>query len=321
MMKKGLKEKIDRWIEFSVSIRNLYLKIIKHEQDGNYDEEYKNILYLLPSAIEIEKKIIDELNINENNWRPIKTIIDCPDDCLVQILEEETSSFEVLRRSNILDDILLHRYNNFFSKTTPSNIFEVISNTNYEDELNNLKYADAFLKSVNVNFIAMLEKYINETEDKVVRDYLIYIKYATISTTPSYESTFAKFQGQTLPTININTNFGEIDGFSEEGINDLNRHNLKVGLVSDLTQAFTIDNNIIDEPSEKKLLYRILALNKARLISFRDDAFVTEMENAIDDIRPTNPDYSRVNAHIDAMFKDAHELVKKDYYIAKKVRK
>lgn len=319
-MEKNLQERINRWIEFSKSIRDMYLSIIKHEQESIYDKEYDNLIYLMPAAIEIEKKIISELNISEINWRKIKMVIDCPDDYLERIVEGQSNSFEILRRSNILDDILLHQYNNFFSESQPNNIFEVIASTNYRNELNNLKYADAFLKNVANNFIAMIQKYINEVDDEKIRNYLIYLKYALICTTPSYESTFFELKCQVLPTININTNYPFIEGFNEETIYDLNRYNLKDAFESDLVQAFCIDNEIIKDYNEKKLLYRILALNKARLISLRDDAFVKELEQTVDDIRPINPDYSQVNALVDEMFKDAHELAQKNYYIPKKTR-
>lgn len=319
-MEKSLRDKINRWIEFSSSIKNMYLNIIKHEQEGVFDQEYDNLIYLIPAALEIEKKIIADLNINYSNWREIKTVIDCPDDYLKKIVEEQSNSFEILRRSNILDNILLYQYNNFFSESEPTNIFELISNTNYRDELNNLKYADIFLRNVTFNFIAMIQKYINEVDDEEVRNYLIYLKYALICTTPNYETSFFELKGQTLPTININVDYPDIEGFNDKAIDDLNRYNLKEAFESDLVQAFCIDNNIIDNISEKKLLYRILSLNKARLISLRDDEYIKEIEKSIDEIRPINPEYSRVNALVDEMFKDAHELVKKDYYIPKKIR-
>ncbi len=320
-MEKHLREKINRWIDFSEAIKKIYLKIINYEQRNYFGEGYQNLIYLLSVAFDIEDKIIEEININQDNWRQIKTIIDCQDDFIEQITEEKTNAFDVLRRSNTLDDILLYVHNNFYSEQTITNIFELVALTNYRDELNNLKYADVFLKHVTVNFIAMIQKYINEVDDEEIRNYLIYLKYAIISTTPGYEKSFTELLGQTLPTININTDFPSIEGFSEEGIDELNRYNLKNAIGSDLVQAFCIDNNLINESSEKKLLYRILALNKARLISLRDDSFVTELEEIINDIRPTNPDYSIVNTLVDEMFKDAHELAKKDYYIAKKVRK
>lgn len=319
-MEKNLRGKINRWIEFSESIKKMYLCLIEHEQSDNFDKEYYNLLYLMPKAIEIEKKITDDLNINASNWRMIKTVIDCPDDYLEKILEEKSNSFEILRRSNILDNILLYRHNNFFFDKEPTNIFELINNTNYRDELNNLKYADIFLNHVTINFIAIIQKYINETDDQEIKNYLIYLKYALISTTPSYEITFFELKGQPLPTININTNYPDIEGYNTEAIDDINRYNLREAFKSDLVQAFCIDNNIIDNLAEKKLLYRILALNKARLISLRDDEFISTLEKAIDEIRPINPDYSHVNNLIDSMFKDAHELVKKDYYIPKKIR-
>lgn len=319
-MKKELKEKIDRWIEFSESIRKIYLKIIKHEQDNNYDQEYNDLLYLLQTAITMEKKIIDDIKIDEKNWREIKAIIDCPNDYFEKILVEKENSFEILRRSNILDDILLYKYNNFFSKKLPTNIFEFIANTNYHDELNNLKYADVFLKNVTTNFIAMIQKYINEVQDVEVRNYLIYLKYGIICTSPTYESAFLELNGQILPTININTNFPDIDGFTKEGIDGLNHYNIKEAIESDLVQAFSLDDILLDEPIELKLLYRILALSKAHLISFKDDSFISELEASIDEIRPINSDYSRVNALVNEMFKDAHEIVKQPYYVAKKIR-
>lgn len=215
---------------------------------------------------------------------------------------------------------MLHQYNNFVLDNSPTNILEIINNIAYRNELNNLRYADAFLNNVTFNFIAMIQKYINEIDDGRIRNYLIYLKYALISTSPTYEKAFLELKGQILPTININNNFPTIEGFTDKSIDDLNRYNLKTAFKSDLVQAFCIDNDIIDDYSEKKLLYRILSLNKARLISLRDDEYIKEIEKEIEEIRPTNPEYSRVNTLVDEMFKDAHELVKKDYYIPKKIR-
>lgn len=239
-MEKHLREKINRWIDFSEAIKKIYLKIINYEQRNYFGEGYQNLIYLLSVAFDIEDKIIEEININQDNWRQIKTIIDCQDDFIEQITEEKTNAFDVLRRSNTLDDILLYVHNNFYSEQTITNIFELVALTNYRDELNNLKYADVFLKHVTVNFIAMIQKYINEVDDEEIRNYLIYLKYAIISTTPGYEKSFAELLGQTLPTININTNFPSIEGFSEEGIDELNRYNLKMLLGLILFKLFVL---------------------------------------------------------------------------------
>lgn len=319
-MDKILKEKLNRWITFSEAIKKLYLRLITCEQNNNFGEEYQNIIYILPSALDIEDKIIHELNINERNWRDIKRLIDCDDELSIKIMNEASTSIDALRRSNRLDDILLYDYNNFLSDGPITNVIDLITRTNYQDELNNLKYADAFLKHVTINFIAMLEKYIYEVTDPEIKDYLIYIKYALICMTPNYERSFVELRGQTLPTININTNFPEIDGFDDEAINELNRYNLKNSFKDDLIQAFCVDNEDMFESFEKKVVYRILALNKARLISFRSDTFISELESMIEEIKPTSDEYSIVNKLVEEMFKDAHELVKKDYYIAKKVR-
>lgn len=57
-MDKVLESKFEEWSSLSESISKIYLKIIEHEEQHNYDKEYEELLYLLPTALRLEKKVL-----------------------------------------------------------------------------------------------------------------------------------------------------------------------------------------------------------------------------------------------------------------------
>lgn len=310
-MKKELKDAVGKWISFTETIRNMYLKLIELEQQDLKDsEEYKTIVYLLPEALKIENRIINDIPLTKDNYQEIKDIIDSNiDQIIIDILNETSNKIEVVRRSNRLD-ILLLEYNNFFELTPTNNLMEAIKMLEYQDELTNYKYANEYLEKLSVNHIAMIERMIQHTDDKKIRNFLISLKYRTICITPAYESNFAFFKCRVLPTININLSITPLDNLKEEVIRELNEFNLRNSFKADLLNILYLDNDSIKEPDNIKQLYRILTLNKARLISLDSTSFVESIYNETLFLLPMNENYSEVVKLVNNMFEDATNYLK-----------
>lgn len=310
-MEKQIKMTIDRWIKLSTAIKKMYLKIITLEQQNlKESDEYKNLIDLLPTAVRIENSIINEIFFTKDNYEEIKEIIDENiEQIQINMLNGNCQELENLRRSNKLDEILLS-YNNFFELHQTNSYIEAIKMLEYEEQLSNFKYVNEFLNRLTINHIAIIERWISKIDDKKLLNYLIALKYQTICITPKYENIFVFFNCKTHPPININQGLLEIDSMTIDIIRELNEYNLRNGFKEDLMELLCLNNNIIDDEYNQQLLYRLLTLNEARLISLNDISFIQSIYNEIIGLYPDNEEYSKIIELIDKMFDDAIEYIK-----------
>ncbi len=115
----------------------------------------------------------------------------------------------------------------------------------------------------------------------------------------------------------MSSSFPVTEGYSESEINALVKHSLKSGLEDDIRTLGDMNNLIF--PYYAKKIYRMLALNKARLISLKDLSFIEEIERSTNEyIHEGDSFYSLVNDCLNSMFKDAKEIIKEKHYPRKK---
>lgn len=317
-MDKILESKFKDWSSLSESISKIYLKIIEHEQQHIFDKEYEELLYILPTALRLEKKNFLNMELEASTVATISPLVDISTDKIADLEEGETSLLSLLRKYNYVSHYITFFYNDFYEENTNAyDIFSKIIDETHKRNVQNKKYQENFYNSVNTNYIQMLEKYIAETDDEDVRNYLIYIKYMVICTTPRYEENYWLFGRKTLPTVDMTSSFPETDGYSDVEINELVKHSLKSGLEDDIRTLAEMNNLIFPYYSRK--IYRMLALNKARLISLRDLTFIEEVENAVSEyINKNDSFYDQITSCLNDMFKDAKEIIKKKHYQLKK---
>ena len=317
-MDKVLESKFEEWSSLSESISKIYLKIIEHEEQHNYDKEYEELLYLLPTALRLEKKCFLEMPLDSASAAKLRAKIDINMEQIDDLINGEEDLLSLLRKHNYLDCLVTFLYNDFHEKETlHTDFFSQIINETQKINMQNKKYQENFYTSVNTNFIQMLEKYITEIDDEDVKSYLRYVKYIIICTTPKYEENYWLFGHIALPTIDMSSSFPVTEGYSESEINALVKHSLKSGLEDDIRTLGDMNNLIF--PYYAKKIYRMLALNKARLISLKDLSFIEEIERSTNEyIHEGDSFYSLVNDCLNSMFKDAKEIIKEKHYPRKK---
>lgn len=307
-MKKTDEEKIESWIKMSDAVIDIYLKITEFEASNTFDDEYKSLLYLLPTAIRIEQKNFNEIGLNSKNYKQLQIRFDISNEDISDITNGNSKKLANLRRHNYLTSIINFKYNGFYKQKETYGLVDLINNENEKTTIQREMFAENYHTELSVNFINMLERYINEVDDEDTRNYLIYLKYMTISTVPRYERDYILFGIKTLPIRDIHKVFPQTWGFSEEEIQYSVKENLKEDFLIEVNSLLQLNNFIL--PHYKRELYKELALNKARLISLNSKDFIEELKREIEKLMKQNDNfYAEINHLLKSMFDDALELI------------
>lgn len=277
-MDKRLKESYDKYVEFSKVIKDMYLKIINYEiNDDTENAEYKAIFDVLPSSVKYENKYLKQMNLGPSNIKYIKQIIDYNlSDLPVKIMNLDSDELDRLRRSNKTDEVMISINSDIEIPDTVSNIMELIRLKNDKIEYYNMVYADSFFYVIVNNIIKLTDDRIKEEPNKVIRDYLINIKYRLIATTPRYEDNYLFFNRNALPFLTFDSIY--MENFESNQIIDLSFNSVREGLLSDITDLM----NAIDSGNWNidyvLIAERCVITNQARLIALNDSNLIDLLE-------------------------------------------
>lgn len=308
-MGKINEDKIKSWEELSHSIVGIYLKLIEFERKNDLGDNYKNLLYLLPTALRLEKEKFLNMGLNESNYRQLSIRFNISDITVTEATEGNNEAFSKMRKNNYFTSMLNFTYNGFYKLKQTFGIQSFVENKNELSRIQDEIFSEIYHTQVTVNYVQMIKSYIDTVEDDDVRDYLIYLKYLMIGTVPQYEEDFALFGGKILPTREIISTFPMIDGYTENDIKTLVENSLKRDILEELEIMSRINNFIF--PYHLKLVYKELALNKARLISLNSESFINSIQTEIDKILlKGNSFYSEINRLILDIFDEARDFIK-----------
>lgn len=301
-------EKVKDWEALSEAVAKIYLKIIDCEKRGDLGKEYKDLLYILPTALRFEKQRFLEMGLCETNYQSLKKHFDISSAEVVDVTDGYDANFPLFRKHNYFTSMLNLYYGGFYRIRETRGIQDFVNNQNELRTLQNEIFTEHYHTQVTVNFIQMLESYINCTEDEDVRNYLIYIKYLMIATVPKYEEDYVLFGEKLLPIRDILKTFPVTDGYTEEEIKILTEQSLRKDLISELSTMIQINNFIF--PYYKRTIYKELALNKARLISLNNEEFINSIKDEITkQMRVDNDFYTEINKLVREMFDDAKRIL------------
>lgn len=318
-MGKNIFDKIDEWRNLNRSVVEIYLKIIEYEQLNNLGKEYENLRQLLPYSVNLEKRLFNEIGINKNNHRYVENELQISRNEMDLIVSGLHYNLNLLRATSLYQQARIFDHHCFIEERASFSIWDIKDSEEDKEKLQKLIYEKDYTNQLIINYIQMINKYISEVDDEFAKNYLTYLKYMTISTTPQYETAYLDFRMNDLPTVDLVKTFPNTSGYDQQTIDNLARNKLKNDIVNEL--SFLLEMNNFIYPYNKRTVYRTLALNKARLISLKDKSFIDVVGKEISDLLKQDEYFSIINKLIGDMFFDAYEIIKKDYYALKKVGK
>ncbi len=310
-MESVTRKRLDDIVEFEIAIKKMYLRLADLEYEKKQDtEEYKNIFSLLESAKKIEKKKFASIYIDETVYDQMLGYL-TKDNARSDILSllENQDFIEGIRLNNILSMIAMQ--NNAFISEEDFN--SPINGAELKEEFVNRQYRDTYESSISSNSIFVINQDIDKLPDDELRRYFIYLKYFNIYISPTYECSFIT-RGKILPPINMQHNKYQVPEYSNEEFDCCNRNNLINDIVDDIKYLLDGDDDTFATYPYRLDFYRILSLNKARLISLQDSSFINIVKKSIDQIineSEESPDFKtdRIKEGIEQMFIESLELL------------
>ncbi|MCX4364440.1 MAG: hypothetical protein OSJ70_01515 [Bacilli bacterium] len=310
-MESVTRKRLDDIVEFEIAIKKMYLKLADLEYEKKQDtEEYQNIFSLLENARKIEKKKFASIYIDETVYDQMLGYL-TKDNARSDILSllENQDFIEGIRLNNILSIIAMQ--NNAFISEEDFNF--PINGADLKEEFINRQYRDAYESGITSNSIFVINQDIDKLPDDELRRYFIYLKYFNIYISPTYECSFIN-SGKILPLINIQHNKYQVPEYSDEEFDSCNRNNLINDIVDDMEYLLEGDDDTFATYPYRLDFYRILSLNKARLISLQDSSFITLVKKTIDQILSETDEYPNSNIDgikkgIEQMFMESLELL------------
>ncbi len=300
------RKRLDDIVEFEIAIKKMYLKLADLEYEKKQDtEEYQNIFSLLENARKIEKKKFASIYIDETVYDQMLGYL-TKDNARSDILSllENQDFIEGIRLNNILSIIAMQ--NNAFISEEDFNF--PINGADLKEEFINRQYRDAYESGITSNSIFVINQDIDKLPDDELRRYFIYLKYFNIYISPTYECSFIN-SGKILPH-----NKYQVPEYSDEEFDSCNRNNLINDIVDDMEYLLEGDDDTFATYPYRLDFYRILSLNKARLISLQDSSFITLVKKTIDQILSETDEYPNSNIDgikkgIEQMFMESLELL------------
>ncbi|MDE5630614.1 MAG: hypothetical protein K2I70_03340, partial [Bacilli bacterium] len=183
-----------------------------------------------------------------------------------------------------------------------------------EEEFINLKYLNSYDYGVIRNTLFILSEEIKKMPDNELRKYFIYLKYLNVFIYPQIEIFFINNGCSIKSPININKNRYQVHEYTEEEYERCNRDNLIDNIINDI--EYLLEGNDEDWKKYPYRLdfYRILALNKARLISVQDKSFINLIKMTTDYLIQDEEEYrvpekEEIRLKINQMFIESLELL------------
>ena len=299
------RKRLDDIVEFEIAIKKMYLKLADLEYEKKQDtEEYQNIFSLLENARKIEKKKFASIYIDETVYDQMLGYL-TKDNARSDILSllENQDFIEGIRLNNILSIIAMQ--NNAFISEEDFNF--PINGADLKEEFINRQYRDAYESGITSNSIFVINQDIDKLPDDELRRYFIYLKYFNIYISPTYECSF-------INSGKILHNKYQVPEYSDEEFDSCNRNNLINDIVDDMEYLLEGDDDTFATYPYRLDFYRILSLNKARLISLQDSSFITLVKKTIDQILSETDEYPNSNIDgikkgIEQMFMESLELL------------
>lgn len=305
---------LDDIIDFEIAIKKLYLKLANLEYESKLGtDEYHNIFSLLASAKRIEEGKFQKLNIDKFSYNRLYfyLTLDIDNADLLNLLEN-LDNIERIRLNNILGAI--HIQNNGF--ITDEELASLKYGEKVREALAHRQYQDLYEKCIQANAIYVLNEDLGKMTDAEIRKYFIYLKYFNIYIDPAYESNFINNGGTVRPLININHIKYQAPDCSQEEYDNYNYINLTNEIMLDILCLFEDDLEDLKSRENRFILYNIIPLIKARLISLQDKAFISHIRKNVNQIINKylglqGEEKQELRNIIDEMFADSYEILLK----------
>ncbi len=311
-MKNLDRKKLEDLEGFELAIKKMYLQLADLEYEGEqHSEKYKKIVNLLLAAKDIERKKFANLGLNEETYPEALHYFTRNQQFFdVAILLETQDYVEAIRLNNLLSKDIVEN-DCFFSE---EELNDPIYGESAQETLADRQYFDSYQNALDFNIIYVINRAIPQMPDEELKKYFIYLKHFNIYINPHYEAFFIEKLGTQYPPLNINTRKYEVPKYTLEDYDSCNRNNLTNEIVDDIDYLFESADKDIQKGPERLDFYRLLSINKARLISLQDRSFITIIEKTYNQMLEEKKEYQSpkkqfIRQMIMQMFADSYELL------------